>query len=53
MNGASYYKLECHTCNETIQLPAHDGRIPCPNCGAILRIEWHAERLLLEQRGSR
>jgi hypothetical protein len=39
--------------HRSIQLPAHDGRTSCPNCGAILRIEWHAERLLFARGGER
>jgi DNA-directed RNA polymerase subunit RPC12/RpoP len=51
MNGASYYKLECHTCRQTIELPALDGRAQCPQCGAILLIDWHAERRGFDRRG--
>jgi DNA-directed RNA polymerase subunit RPC12/RpoP len=53
MKGASYYKLECHTCSHTIELPARDGRTRCPNCGVILLIEWSGARADFDRLGQR
>lgn len=39
------YKLRCHGCGRTIELPAAGGQqvSECSNCGAKLVIEWRAE----------
>jgi hypothetical protein len=36
MNGSSYYRLSCHTCGHTVELPARDGVAGCPNCDGTL-----------------
>ena len=38
------YKLDCFACGRTVILPPRDGEQLCPLCGAVLRIEWNAER---------
>lgn len=42
------YKLECHRCKATVEIPAGDPNRPeqvtCPRCGAVLAIEWRRRR---------
>ena len=44
MTDIERYKLDCHSCRRTVELPAGDPRKPerltCPRCGAALLITW-------------
>jgi len=51
MTDRELYKLDCFTCGRTITMPANDGQKPCPRCGAILQVEWNAERLQFARGG--
>jgi hypothetical protein len=41
MSASEVYKLGCFACDETVALPAAEGQLGCPNCSAVLQIEWH------------
>lgn len=41
---AEHYSVECWSCRRTVQLPAKDGPASCPNCGAVLDVQWSAAR---------
>jgi DNA-directed RNA polymerase subunit RPC12/RpoP len=49
MTECEVYKLECFACDGTVELPAADGQLRCPNCSAILQVEWNGARANLER----
>jgi hypothetical protein len=49
VNHTSYYRIECYACTETVTLPAINCQQTCPNCGAVLRIDWHGEHGAFDQ----
>jgi predicted RNA-binding Zn-ribbon protein involved in translation (DUF1610 family) len=44
MNNRSFYRLDCWSCSHTIELPTRDGVCKCPNCGAVLLLQWTSAR---------